>query len=382
MRVVRSRRLIGLLVLVAVLAIGVGVTGFELPVLRLGGNGTQRAQLAGIHALGASVLLRVGSGAPPGGELAFMAVEPGGNLVVSDSKRHTVMRFDPTGHLLSEWGPRLGDTLLAEPAGVAVQADNFYVLDRGTPRIFRLDATGSLQATINLDSFGTYGLNGLAVDPSGNIYAADTGRNRILVLAPNGSLVRQIGHSGADLGGLTQPMMLAFATDGSFVVADWENSRLERWDANFEATDTWSTGAHPFGVAVDQTGRVYAPDTDHRRVQVFTAQGAILGEMGAAGSPPIDVVPKQVAVGRTNPPSLFVLGTEGVVRMDLENTAPPPQSGTSDVDVVSLVVLALLAAVMALAILSRRARRDATLVGAAPGRPIRLDAEDGAQRQH
>ena len=96
-----------------------------------------------------------------------MAVEPGGNLVVSDSKRHTVMRFDPTGHLLSEWGPRLGDTLLAEPAGVAVQGDNFYVLDRGTPRIFRLDATGRLQDIMSLESFGTYGLNGLAVDPAG-----------------------------------------------------------------------------------------------------------------------------------------------------------------------------------------------------------------------
>jgi DNA-binding beta-propeller fold protein YncE len=365
-RVVRSRRLIGLLVLVAVLAIGVGVTGFELPVLRLGGNGTQRAQLAGVHALGASVLLRVGSGAPPGGELAFMAVEPGGNLVVSDSKRHTVMRFDPTGHLLSEWGPRLGDTLLAEPAGVAVQGDNFYVLDRGTPRIFRLDATGSLQATINLDSFGTYGLNGLAVDPSGNIYAADTGRNRILVLAPNGSLVRQIGHSGADLGGLTQPMMLAFATDGSFVVADWENSRLERWDANFEATDVWTTASHPFGVAIDQIGRIFVPDTDHRRVQAYSAQGALLGEMGAAGSPPIDVAPRQVAVARSDQPSLYVLGADGMVRLDLENTAPPPQGG-SDVDVISLVVIGLLVAMLSLAIVARRARREPTPQGAGAG---------------
>ena len=112
-----------------------------------------------------------------------MAVEPGGNLVVSDSKRHTVMRFDPTGHLLSEWGPRLGDTQLGEPAGVAVQGDNFYVLDRGTPRIFRLDASGRLLADRSTSSRSApYGLNGLAVDPGGNMYAADTGRNRILVL--------------------------------------------------------------------------------------------------------------------------------------------------------------------------------------------------------
>jgi sugar lactone lactonase YvrE len=376
---VRSRRLVGVVTLVAVLAIGVGVTGFELPALRLGGGAAQRAPLAGVHAIGASMLLRVGSGAPAGSELAFMAIEPGGNLVVSDSRRHTVMRFDPTGHMLSEWGPGLGDTVLGEPAGVAVQGDNFYILDRGTPRIFRLDASGRVQAVLSLESFGTYGLNGLAVDPSGNIYAADTGRNRILVLAPNGSILRQIGHSGTDLGGLTQPMMLAFAADGSFVVADWENSRLERFDANFEATDTWSFGSHPFGVAVDQSGRIFVPDTEHRRVLAYSAQGAPLGEMGATGAAPIDVVPKQVAVGRSDPPSLYILGADGLVRMDLENTAAPPQGG-SDVDVVSLIVIAALAAALGLAILSRRARRAAALHGAPPGRPIRLDAEDSAQR--
>ena len=177
-------------------------------------------------------------------------------------------------------------------------------------------------------------------------------------------------------------MMLAFASDGSFVVADWENSRLERWDANFEATDTWSSGAHPFGVAVDQTGRVYVPDADHRQVQAYSPQGALLGEMGAAGSPAIDVAPKQVAVARSAQPSLYVLGADGVVRLDLENTPPPPQGGTSDVDVVSLVVIGLLVAMLGLAIVSRRARREPTLVGATPGRPIRLEAEDGAQRQH
>jgi DNA-binding beta-propeller fold protein YncE len=368
------------LTLVAVLAIGVGVTGFELPVLRLGGGG-QRAPLAGVRAIGSSLLLHVGAGAPAGSELAYMAIEPGGNLVVSDARRHTVMRFDPTGHLLSEWGPALGDTVLAEPAGVAVQGDNFYILDRGIPRIFRLDGNGRVQAALSLESFGTYGLNGLAVDTSGNIYAADTGRNRILVLAPNGSILRQIGHPGTDLGGLTQPMMLAFATDGSFVVADWENSRLQRWDTNFEATNTWSFGSHPFGVAVDQTGRVYVPDTDHRRVLAYSPEGVALGEMGAAGSPPLEVVPKQVAVGRSDPPSLYVLGADGVVRLDLENTAAPPQGG-SDVDVVSLLVIAVLAAALGLAILSRRARRDAALLGPSPGRPIRLDAENGAQRQY
>src|SRR6266849_4515801 len=172
-RVARSRRLVGLLTVMALLAIFVGVTGLEVALPRFGG-GPERIPLPGVRAAAASTLLKVGAGAPPGGELAFFALEPSGNLFVSDAKRHSVMRFDPSGHLLSEWGPSFGDTTLAEPAGVAVQGDNFYVIDRGTPRVLRLDAGGRLQATLTLESLGTYGLNGLAADFVGNLYAADT----------------------------------------------------------------------------------------------------------------------------------------------------------------------------------------------------------------
>src|SRR3977135_1570176 len=123
-----SRRLVGLLTVVALVAIFVGVAGFEIRLPRFGG-GPERAPLPGVRATAASTLLKVGAGAPPGGELAFLAVEPSGNLFVSDSRRHSVMRFDPSGHLLSEWGPTIGDITIGEPAGVAVSGDSFYVVD-------------------------------------------------------------------------------------------------------------------------------------------------------------------------------------------------------------------------------------------------------------
>jgi sugar lactone lactonase YvrE len=378
-QVARTRRLVGLVTLLALWAIFVGVSGVELPLPR---PGDQRGPLPGVRAIAANLLVRVGLSAPAGGELAFLTVEPGGNLVVTDSRRRTVMRFDPTGHLLSEWGPQLGDTTLVEPAGVAVQGDNFYVIDRGTPRVFRLDANGRLLATLSLESQGTYGLNGLAVDLVGNLFVADTGRNRILVLAPGGQLLRSVGRAGSDLGGLTQPMMLAFAPDGSFFVADWENNRIERWNAGFEATHAFSTGFRSFGVAVDQVGRVYAPDLEHRRIQVYTPQGSPLGEIGAPGSPPIDVAPKQLALARSERPSLYALGGEGIARLDLENTAPPPQGGV-EIDVVSLLVIALVALFLVFAVISRRARRSAELELARTtlDGPVGLHSENGRQRQ-
>src|SRR5258708_32475878 len=139
-RVVRSRRLVGLLTVVALVAIFVGVTGFEIQLPRFG-SAPERAPSPGVRAAAASTLLKVGAGAPPGGELAFLAVEPSGNLFVSDSKRHTVMRSDPSGHLLSEFGPTFGEATLAEPAGLAGSGDTSFKADSRAPRRTRTRAT-------------------------------------------------------------------------------------------------------------------------------------------------------------------------------------------------------------------------------------------------
>ena len=111
-------------------------------------------------------------------------------------------------------------------------------------------------------------MNGLAVAPDGNLYVADTGRNRILVYSPSGALVRQFGHQGTGLGEFTQPMAIAFLPDGSFVVSDWETSRLERWDRAFTATDAWSIGFHAFGIAADSTA-ASTPGRRNRRIEVY-----------------------------------------------------------------------------------------------------------------
>ena len=377
----RTRRLIALVTLLALIVITVGVSGFELPFGRSTPSRSAAGPVSGVRAAGTTLLLRVGGGAPAGGDLAFLALEPSGNLVVTDRARDSVLRFDVAGHLLSEWGPRLGELTLTEPAGVTAFGDVYYVIDRGTPRLLRLDSNGRVQATFSLEPLGTYGLNGVAVDPRGNIYVADTGRNRILVFAPTGALLRQFGSGGSGLGQFTQPMALAFLPDASVIVADWENSRLERWDTSFSATDAWSIGFHAWGVAADSEGRVYAPDAERRRITVYSERGDTLGELGGPGSLPIDVAPRQLAISASQPTSLYALGNDGIVRIDLDTSLPPPQT-SADIDLVSPIVIALLFSLPVLALLMRRTRRGAHSVAATAHREVGLHAENRAQRQH
>lgn len=373
------RRIVGITTLLVLVGIGFGVSGASGPGLHLPEN-----QQDGVHVVRAVASARLASvydGLPEGSELAFMAVDPVGNLVVSDAGRKSVLRFDAAGHLLTEWGPSFTGAMLDEPAGIAATVDTVYVVDRGTPRIFELDMQGRLRGLLSLDAFGTYGLNGLALDPAGNLYVADTGRNRILVFTPSGALLRSIGRPGSDLGGLTQPMLVAFGPDASMAIADWENSRITRWTSDFQPANTFSTGFRPFGVAVDAAGRIFVPDTSRRKIAVFTSDGTSVAELaGPNAADTLDLTPRQVAVSRVGQ-SVYVLAPEGLRRLDLEETAAVVQPG-ADLDLVSLFGLTAMLAVVVLAFLARRARRgEQRSVGSSPDGPVGLHPEDGTERQ-
>ena len=73
----------------------------------------------------------------------------------------------------------------------------------------------------------------VAVGPSGNIYVADTGWNRIHVFDSTGAHQLSFGSHGTDNGQFRQPYGVAVSPSGSIYVADTRNNRIQVFDTAY-----------------------------------------------------------------------------------------------------------------------------------------------------
>ena len=174
---------------------------------------------------------------------------------------------------------------------------------------------------------------GLAADPRGNLYVADTKNNRIQVFDNEGKFVRSFGSAGSGDGQLKEPGGVALDSDGSLIVADtWNhriarfgadgtwlgafvddlrgffgpravviardsvyvadtgNKRIVRFDKKWKRVSDWGTPGsgpgqfvEPVGLAADAAGNVYVADTGNHRIQVFDGEGRFRREFPAFG---------------------------------------------------------------------------------------------------
>ncbi len=173
------------------------------------------------------------------------------------------------------------------PRGIAVNpAGEVFVADSGNGRICRFSPTGTLITTFGSKGAGLGQFNdisGIALDAAGNIYAADFGNRRVQKLAPDGTFLQQFGSAGD--GQLQAPRGVALDSAGNVYVADQYLHRVVEFDPSGTFVRMWGrpdgsfgTGpgefAQPYGVALDDADHLYVVDMYNKRVQKFGPDGA------------------------------------------------------------------------------------------------------------
>ena len=131
---------------------------------------------------------------------------------------------------------------------------------------------------------------GLATSKGGNVYAADTGNNRIQVFTAKGGFVDKFGTHGGGNGQFANPNDVAVSPDGSVFVADYSNDQVQKLSAGggFQLDDCRAV-SRPVSAST-RTATCTSPRGGNELVVRFDkasnfAQGASWGGVGTtAGS--------------------------------------------------------------------------------------------------
>jgi sugar lactone lactonase YvrE len=281
-----------------------------------------------------------GAGNVPATETALReplgeATDGAGNLYISDSGNNRIRKVNSASIIATIAGSEVpgfaGDGGLAVtaqingPSAIAIDGTgNIFFADTGNSAIREINVTNGIISTVagTLGSAGYSGNGvpatsallsapqGIAFDPNGNLYIADTGNHRIRKVDSAGTITNIAGIGTAGYSGdggaplaaqLFEPWGVAVANDGSIYIADFGNSRVRRIDPTF-ATITSVAGDGigsyagdgalavnsslngPASVAIDPAGNLYIADSENNVIRKVNHVSGVITTIAGNGA--------------------------------------------------------------------------------------------------
>jgi hypothetical protein len=222
-----------------------------------------------------------------------------------------LFEFNSSGNYLREIGVGIYGFMFAQAVRIDAE-DNIWTVDRGGDVVIKFDPTGRVLTTFgrkpeSVNPAGATGRGGgrggiagdnfnrptdVAWDAAGNIFVSDGYTNaRVVKMDKAGKFVKTFGSKGSGQGQLDMPNSIAVDARGNVYVADLGNKRIQVFDndGNFK-TQIGDVGA-PWTVCISPGAHQYLyssnsnpPDSmDNGEIYKMELDGKILGKFGTAG---------------------------------------------------------------------------------------------------
>lgn len=111
------------------------------------------------------------------------------------------------------------------------------------------------------NGLGLQGATGLALDDHDRIFIADTGHHRILICTADGFYISHFGSEGDQPGELRRPCGLDMTADGTLIVADFGNKRLQLFGSMREQATVEDDASQKASVPDPKNDLLVDPDT-------------------------------------------------------------------------------------------------------------------------
>jgi DNA-binding beta-propeller fold protein YncE len=205
-----------------------------------------------------------------------LAVDAVGNVYLGlvDS----VSVFAPDSGEFSAWSVLDNRSIVTS---IAVDSDRVFVADAGTRVVWEFDTQGMLKGRIDEGFVIPSPYFDVAVDPSGSLWIADTGRHTLLRLV-DGEVTEKWGRYAMDVSGFSgccNPVHFAVLPDGRFVTTEKGLLRIKLHDADggFAGMIAMGTslgrGDQGLDVAAADSGDIYLLRGSGREIVLYRREG-------------------------------------------------------------------------------------------------------------
>jgi DNA-binding beta-propeller fold protein YncE len=204
------------------------------------------------------------------------ALDPEGNIYVTDSKLAVVNSYDPDGRLRHQF-----EGVFLRPTGIVYHTarERIYIVDTMAHHVFVYTPGGEREG-----SFGARGTaegqfnfpTAIAVSEDGDLYVTDAMNFRVQVFGPDGEFRHMFGRVGDGTGDFSKPKGVATDSDGNVYVVDALFDAVQIFDplgilllsfgrSGQSPGEFWL----PAGIDIDEKDRIYVADSYNNRIQVF-----------------------------------------------------------------------------------------------------------------
>ncbi len=201
----------------------------------------------------------------------------------------TIMGVDPSNfvHLSDKQSPPYGALVISAKESCT---DCEVVIQEGTFELYRSLKQGTSSAELSIgDGPGQFSKpQGLSVSADGSRFVADTENSRIEKFDADGQFLSQFGTTGIETGELNRPHGIAADKSGNIFVTDSSRHRLLKFNPEGQFVQEWmgpEVGFYgPRDIAFAPDGRLYIVDQGRTRIVVLDPSTGSFNEWGTSGS--------------------------------------------------------------------------------------------------